>query len=315
MSIKNWFRNKVAAMSIALSNVEKDFLGQDAKDLNQGTKQERRHQQGTLADSLMHGEITQEVKDARWRMYKVLKASQGIKLSFDKLDDDGDAYYLTQKNDGQRILNKVKVDEHDDYPLEMVVRNDEVTLANIEVLNDTLKEYDAPVVYTNEDGLEVASHGEINFKEFLINNKGEKPIQIARDIIPKFCIERFAIKLNVRIINESQRLLEFYVSKYPDEYNRTTRLFISEIKRLIANGPININLLEISEVGFITHQTLGAKDFLFYGYDNLTYDKTIEFDGYYVIKFKADVLVNGEDVLADFVENGLDEKYKNKEGR
>ncbi len=56
---------------------------------------------------------------------------------------------------------------------------------------------------------------------------------IVRDILPNFYLENFTLKMNVRTISETDKMLEFYVSKYPDEYNRTSRLFISEIKKIM----------------------------------------------------------------------------------
>lgn len=63
MKINDWLRKQIAAISISLSNVEKNALNQDGKASNEGVTQTIRHQQGTLADSLVHGDVTQEVMD------------------------------------------------------------------------------------------------------------------------------------------------------------------------------------------------------------------------------------------------------------
>ena len=72
--------------------------------------------------------------------------------------------------------------------------------------------------------------------------------------------------LNVRKINDSERLLEFYVSIYPDEYDRTSRMFLSELKRVIKNPRIS-DMIEISGVGFTTYKSIGVKDFHQYQYN------------------------------------------------
>ena len=45
MEIKQWFRNKIAALSIALSNVEKNFLSQKSSEDTDELKKEQRHLQ------------------------------------------------------------------------------------------------------------------------------------------------------------------------------------------------------------------------------------------------------------------------------
>lgn len=314
MAITNWLRNKVAALSIALSNVEKNTFSQSKETLVESTHHTQRHLQGTLADALVHGEVTQEVKNLRWRTYKILKASKGLSLTFDKTDEDGDAWYKTRKAEQTRLLNKVVLDQYDSFPLEMVVMNEETKLANFDAITEHFEQYETPVKNENEKGEVLsATHGEIKAHEFFIGNKGEKQIQIIRDIFPKFYIERYTKKLNIRKISETERLLEFYISKYPNEYDRTNYLFIKEVQKLIQNGPERINFLEIKNVEFITENTLGADDFIYFNYDVKSFDKVVEFDGHYIVKFIAEVSVNGEDVLLKYVEPELEQKYQNKE--
>ena len=72
-------------------------------------------------------------------------------------------------------------------------------------------------------------------------------------------------------------------------------------------------MLDIKTVGFISHKTVGSKDFYYYEYDVQSFDKIIEFDGNYVIKFKCNVTVNGEYLLEKYKEETLETRYKNKE--
>jgi hypothetical protein len=71
-------------------------------------------------------------------------------------------------------------------------------------------------------------------------------------------------------------------------------------------------MLEIKEVGFITHKTTGADDFLEYKYEITSFDKIIEFNSFYVIKFLANVVIDGNDILEQHRVVELDENYKNK---
>jgi hypothetical protein len=61
--IKNWARKQATILSLAMANVEKNAFGQNGETLSSDVNQERRHTQGQLADALVHGEVTQEVKN------------------------------------------------------------------------------------------------------------------------------------------------------------------------------------------------------------------------------------------------------------
>ena len=289
MKLKEWFKNQVAAIAFAVSNVEKNVLNQDGKNLDENTGIEKRNTQGTLADALIHGEVTQEVKNLRWRMYKMLQASQGLSsrivggLTDDDIDNpdlaDTPFTVTTEFRDKKTLLEKVKIDTYDTYQLEMVVDNSYIPEAMSE-------SPDSKVVSANE---------------YFSRNKGVKPIQVVRESPPKFYLETYTKKLNIRTIDNEKKLIEFYVSKYPDEYNPNSVHFIREIKKLIEFGPSRNSFLDIKEVGFITDNTLGVDDYLCYGYNITSFDKIVEFDGYYVIKFLGEVVINGNNVLDKFI--------------
>lgn len=309
---KKWVSKKIATISLAIGNVEKNTLGQNGEQLTSDANQVRRNTQGQLADSLVHGEVTQEVMDLRWRIYKVLKEAEGVTAEFVGYDEDGMPIIKTKKVDKKKILKKVKVDTHDNYPLEIVFDNTEIAIGSNDVMNnDNITIFDSIIENYNDNGeLISVTHGSIDSVEYFATNKSEVPLKIVRPYIPKFKLENYTKKMNVRKINEQQRLLEFYVSKYPDEYNRTSRLFISEIKKII-NGE-STTTIEISSVNFISYKTIGSDDFLMYDYTNVMFDKIIEFDGYYVIKFISDVSMNGVDILEKHRVSELDKKYEQK---
>jgi hypothetical protein len=79
------------------------------------------------------------------------------------------------------------------------------------------------------------------------------------------------------------------------------------------NNPMLSNMLEIKDVSFTTYKTIGCDDFLYYEYEIVSLDKIVEFNEFYVVKFKANVVIEGENILEKYREEQLDEKYKNKE--
>lgn len=314
MKISNWVKNKIAMLSLAMSKVENNTLSQTGTPLGEDTSKSQRHTKGTAIDDLKQGIITQEVKNLRWRTYKILGETQGRIAEIIGYDDDGIPIVKTRKTDNKSGLRKVKIEPSDKYPIEMVVDNSEIpTSGNDTINNEYLDLLDKPQIVYDENGEAIsATHGEIDANEFFITNKSELPINIERDEAPKFKIENFTKKLHIRKISESKRLLEFYVSMYPDEFVRTTRLFISEVKKAIEN-PKQSTMLSVNNVDFVSYKTIGVNDFLMFKYNNLKFDKIATFNGHYVIKFIGDVEINGESIFDEYRVDELDNKYENKD--
>lgn len=311
--ISKWLSRQIGSIMLATAKVEQNALSQEGQALGNESSKFQRHSQGTLADDLVNGVITQEVKDLRWRMYKVLEASAKVSAKVVGDLDSGDytiETYISEGND--EILNRVKLDSSDDYKLEMVVSGEQIRKGREEALDaDKVDDTLATESYIDEDGNERKTLGVIS-NEDNFQFDYEYPIKIDREDIPKFYIEKYTKKLNVRIIDDTNRLLEFYISKYPNEYDRKTYLLCSELKKAMAN-PRATNILHIDNIGFVTYKTIGVNDFRVFEYKVKEFDKIVEFDGYYVIKFKCEVTTNGEYLLEKFREEDLDNRYENKE--
>ena len=311
--ISTWLSRQIGSLMLATAKVEQNALSQEGQSLGTEASKFQRHSQGTLADDLVNGVITQEVKDLRWRMYKVLEASAKVSAKVVGDLDSGEYTVETYISEGTDvILNKVKLDSTDDYKLEMVVDAEAITKGREEALNaDAIDTTLATESIIDEDGNERKTLGIISNEDNEHHNI-EYPIKIDREDIPKFYIEKFTKKLNVRIIDETHRLLEFYISKYPSEYDRKTYLLVSELKRAMVN-PRATNILYIDNIGFVSYRTIGVNDFRVFEYKVIEFDKVVEFDGYFVIKFKCEVTTNGEYLLEKYREADLDNKYENKE--
>jgi hypothetical protein len=310
--IKNWLTNQIARIMFSVSNVEKNAFGQNGQTLETDITKHQRLTQGQVADSLINGEITQEVINLRWRTYKIIKATEGVKSTITGYDDDGMPIVKTTKRNPKLGLKKVKVDTFDDYKLEMVLDNSEIALSTTDTMgNENLSILDTVLENYDDDGNIVSvSHATINANELMATEKGERPIKITRPAPPNFFIENLTKKMNVRKINKKEKLLEFYVSKYPDEYNRTSRLFISAIKKVMEGA--KQTFLELDEIEFVTYKTIGVEDFLLFKYNNIKFDKIVEFNGFYVIKFKCNVDIDGYDILDEHKVVELDNKYSQK---
>lgn len=320
MAIGNWIKRKMATIALAMAKVEEETLSQNGQTVDGGIGSFQRINQGRLSDSLQRGEITQEVKELRWRMYKIIKATDGVTATITGYDEDGMPIVEVTGKPKRRYLKNVQADGEDPYKPIMVVDNSEVTmgafLENVEELSREEIEKSIEITKNEETGKDEgkATIGEMTWGGHESSNKSERPINVIREIRPKFNIEDYTKKMIVREIDGDERLLEFYVSIYPDEYNRKSRLFISEIKRAM-NNPRACDFVELVGVNYITSNTMGASDYELYEYSVTGIHKIVEFDGHYVIKFKANVTTNGENIIDKFRELDLDERYKNKEAK
>lgn len=313
--ISKWLNRQIGAVMLATAKVEQNALSQEGQSLSAENGKFQRHSQGTLADDLKQGKISQEVKDLRWRMYKILEASANVSAKVVGDLESGEYTVETYiSEDTNIILNKVKLDTTDDYKLEMIVDGEAIIKGREEALNVAVVDTTlATEVIIDADGNERKTLGVIS-NEDNEHHDIEYPIKVDREDIPKFKIENYTKKLNVRIIDETHRLLEFYISKYPNEYNRNSYLLVSELKRAIVN-PKSTNILYINNIGFVSYKTVGVNDFRVFEYKVVEFDKVIEFDGYFVVKFKCEVTTNGEYLLEKFRESDLDNKYENKEAK
>lgn len=308
----NWLKKQLIAISFAMYSVEKNAFSQKSDGLDIDILQEQKNSQGTLMNSLLNGVITKETKTLLWRTYKVLQASDHVITTVVGYDENNNPITQTRKKNRKKFLDNVKLDSFDDYPLDMVINNDEITLSSSEALdNDGLIVHDA-IINTQDNGEQNATHAIISGNTYYSTHKGEKPIKINRIILPKFELEKYVTKLCIRKIDDIKYLLEFYTSSYPDDYNRNSRLFISEIKKAI-NNPRHSDFLDIKSVEFTTYKSLGVDNFLTFKYDIISFDKIVEFNGSYVIKFISEVKLNGYNILEKHRMDELDEKYNNKE--
>jgi len=281
----NWFKKQIGALMLATSKVEENTLSQGGETLSNESMKHQRHNQGSLMDDLKQGVITQEVENLRWRMYKMLGAAESNSKTYEVMgydENDNPIIKESTRLDNSSILNKVKLSDEYNYNLELLVFNNPITNSVLDSIDD-------------------------------IDTKRELPINIERDFIPKFYIENYVKKLHVRRIDENNKLLELFISKYSDEYDKKTNLLISEIKKSINNKLSNI--FEVDKINFITYKSIGCSDFNGFEYKVNSIDSLIEFDGYYIIKYKCEVIKEREYLLEKYRLEELDEKYNNKEKR
>lgn len=282
-----WIKNKLMSLMISLSNTEKMIIS-DKDDDNNGINKHQSHKEGMLSDSLMKGELTQEVKELRWRLYKVIQHTKNYEFS--GYDENGYAIATVKNSSGK--LKKYKCDDSDDeFDLIMVVPNKNLT-------------NDAVDVTSNLDDIT----NEVSRDNYLSNIKNINTILITREHIPRFKLEDYTTKLLVRKMDDEKLLLEFYISKYSGE-DRKSRLFLSEIKKII-KGHNRSPVIDINKVFFITENCLGVIDNLEFEFEVIKFHRIIEYDGSYVIKFVTNGDILGNNILEKYRMSDIDERYE-----
>jgi hypothetical protein len=127
-------------LSLALSNVERNTLGQSSEKLPDLTGTIQRHKQGMLSDDLMQGKLTQEVITLRARMYKVLQESENYGYK------SGQRGFII----GNIIDSRIKGEPSDDYKVEMVVDNERISASVLEAADDINTKQETPIVINRE---------------------------------------------------------------------------------------------------------------------------------------------------------------------
>ena len=274
MDIGTYLKRKMAMLSLALARVEKSSLNQVSDALGGEGAMNETMEQGSMAQNMLNGVVTHEVKEMRWRMYKVLNAADSLKTKIIGYDDDNLPITETSAHEKQSLRGVIK-DDADPYDVELLVTNKEGVRSTTEELsNESLTIHkDGVKVENREDVFELVGTeikdtknlGEISFDDMVSSMKSDKPIFIEREIRARFEIEHYTKFLLVRNISEDKKLLEFHVSLYPDEYNRKSRFFIREIEKIKKN-PRTSDMLDIIKIGFVTNETIGAENGMEYIY-------------------------------------------------
>jgi hypothetical protein len=279
---------------LAFHWTQESLLG-NSDELRVGEGKFQSLKQGTLADALINGEVTQEVKELRWRLYKVIQHADKLTSKITGYTEDGDPIVETSmSSNSKHKLNKYKCDDSDDeFPLKMVIPNHVINVSTVDALDN------------------LSDAGDIKKDDYLGAFKNKKTIFVKRDHRPLFDIEEYTDKLLVREMSDTHVLLEFYLNKYPTE-NKRSRFMVSEMKKIV-NGKHRSPVLDFEKVFFITNKALGCGNNLEFDFKINKFHRVVEYEGHYVLKFVAEKIVYGDNIFEKYRMADLDEKYDKKE--
>jgi hypothetical protein len=134
-----------------------------------------------------------------------------------------------------------------------------------------------------------------------------------KGFLPRYRLEEYTKRLVVREYEKDVKaVLDFYVTKYPNDKDFKSKGFVHEIERVMNDG-LRSDVLMIKNVSFLTNHAFNQYDMLAFEFDNLEFRYVKEYDGHYVISYLANIVKNGEDMLEKFKNKEMEEKYANKE--
>ena len=149
------------------------------------------------------------------------------------------------------------------------------------------------------------------FDDIKLDSETESPaLIISREILPRFRLEDYCEKFYVKSLSDNDKIIELFISKYNDLNNKKVSFLLKAIEKA-SISPRNSDILDITGISFITNEAKGVSDFLEYTYDDIIFHKIIEFEEYYVIKFKCTEIVHGKNIFDKYSNAKVDHAYNN----
>lgn len=268
------------------STEEEVFTQSGMNNTNNGVSISQDITQGThaLSKALLKGELTEEVKQLRYRTYKVDREAKKYKyyaptLALKRKEGKDNKFVSYDKSDGLDVI----------------------TIQNNKALSEDILD----AIHQIENG------GRGKGCKYLI--------EINRNFVPRFRIEEFLKKIVVKRFDETHAILDLYFSKYAERFFRTSddksfrsKAFIHEIEN-IRDNKVKSDILEIEQIRFVTNHAYKQEDLMEFVFRNIWFKEVIEFDGDYILKFKASIEKDGIDLTKDYYNKEMDERYKNNE--
>lgn len=260
-----------------------------------GIEQEQEKQ--SVYKDLLKGEVTEQVRELRHEMYYSERKSKEYEYG-----GGGRA----KKNN--MFDYKGNVDKSDGHKILIVQQN---TLIQSSLSESGVEVYGEKADISDNIGT-------------LIRNKPrsekEYRIKIERNgFIPKFKIENYLTKLVVKEIDENKVLIDLYITKYFDKFEKTSKLFHNEMEKIYQGLDVEPNtrlggILNFNEIHFVSKDAYGVPDLVELSYVNFTFDTILEHDGHYILRYVA-YENRKDDLIEEFYHEATAEKCEKHEMR
>lgn len=277
--IKQYIRNLIVSFSYGLKNTESEIFGQKTG-ISEASHIQQKVSQNELAEALLRGEVTEEVEMLRDRTYLVSNESKKYKVVTDTVGTTK-AFKKMAKKTPPKSYNE------DGYEISLIMDNKVIPSGVLQGLNS------------------VGGYGiEVNY-----------PLKFEYEYTPKFKLDEYVSKLVIRESQDgSSMLMDLYVPKYTDSFERLKKIFDAEINK-IKNQNKKPNNIQFKTVKFISENAFGSEDLIPYEY---TFKKILnieEFDGKHVLIYEVEKTKEEEKITEKYKNKKLRSAYENKEPR
>lgn len=259
------------------------FTGNKDVDGGNGLSIEQQKETQSVYKDLLKGEITQEVIELRHEMYFAERASKKYKYN-----GNGRA---VKQNTIMDYKGALECSDGLDVLLVQENKEDMGSLMDFGIYN-----MGNNVCYSKEIDDKLRS---VRERKFTIN--------IKRDFIPRFKLENYTTKIVLKPINEEQTLFDLYTYKYVKQFDNVHKLFMKQIEQIYM-GDIKNDIIDFNSLNFITYNAHGSDDLLEYEFDNIKFENIIKYDDSYVLRFVANNVKMGEDLISEFYDEETDRK-------
>lgn len=286
--IKDKINNVWTGLMFGLKNTENEVFTQLGSSHNNMISVNQEVGSHRVSKALLKGELTQEVKELRYRTYTVDREAKHYEYFSPtlakKMDEKYDSKFVKFENSENLNVITIQPNERNIEGIYEYECRNSVDLCALQT--DTSKFIEPKKSYT---------------------------LKVTRDFFPRYKIEEFTKKLVVFEKEKGKSVkLDFYVSIYPDDKVFISKGFVREVENIRDNG-VKSDILDMQSVSFTTLHAYKLDDMIQFEFNNLSFEKVLEFDGDYILRFSADIVVNGEDMIKEFYNKEMAEKYANKE--
>jgi hypothetical protein len=279
--IINRIKSYLIAFFFGLRSADKKVFGPlDTSANAEGYSVNQEDKKDNVFQHLLRGEVTQEVRALRHEMYYIERESHKYKLK------DANTGEGTKKND--IFSQDLNLEKSDGYPIQLVQENFEVPKR----LDESMNKHDLEARFSTNKNLD-----------------REYTIKIERDFTPKFRLEEYADKIVVKKIDDTHALLDIYSTIYEKQFSRVHRAFLNMLE-LQYQGTLDPDLTDFKRVSFTTNKAFGSPDLVNYAYKNVVFENIEEFDGFYVLKYYAEIECDGDDLISEFYDAETAKKFE-----
>ena len=249
-----------------------------------------------VSKDLLRGEVTQAVEELRYRTFLVEREAKKYEyyspLKAIKRDADD--------------LRKVKYDDSDGLEVITIQPNRQIC----DTVFDGIKDIDFDKSHVKYDENVKSDVLIVDMKYF--DTKNEHTIKIKRDFMPRFKLEDYCSRIVVKKLDDTHAILDLYFSQVPIEDDMKSIYFSNELKK-IYEGEKKSDILMFDELEFLTSHAYKMNDYTFFKFDNIFYRECVEYEGNYILKFKAHFAEEPLDIMDTVKSKTMEEKYKNNE--